>query len=710
MKIKLLRFYILIVPFALLIGCSKSDSELAFTPDPNPETPNEEEVVVQAGDVTLLVKSEPVTVELLNNLDDGSDVTTATHYVEVIKGVPYAYAGEEFIDSSEYYGEPARFKHSAVLPFELLANETNFDATEFADKCVQPNLTDNMSENCLNLNIWRPAGTTDDADLPVYVYIHGGAFESGSGQEANIIPDVVVAQSISDAGLNIRTEPFIAITFNYRLGLLGSLWQEDNGDTKGGNFGVGDQKRALEWVNQYISLFGGNPDNVTVFGQGAGATSIHYLQQTPDILVDLEGEDDIAGKYFSKSIMQSTPYGVGSRSYELAEDTYATIYDYAQESYPDKDIQSLSIDELLDIQQKVKNQISGRLFGLPDGVIEDIIADIIESLENGDSTTALIAKLSLKYASTLLAIEPRSKLTAFQPYLESHTECIDQGFFGCKEEANYKGYHVVEQAVDTQLKVPSVVGFNSEDSNSFTAALKLVFIINIELLDGIKLIDVVLQLLGDSDDIRDLPQIPDIPAYMLLSSIMYADYLSDSPLNYADFSPALDDTNLSGITENMGKFNDLNNQLIYKCAARDIAKQNSSESLASLYHFDYKAGFNTNVVDDSIFGTIGNLSCFSGVPCNEAELPFVFNRKYNSNGNEIAPTATDTQLMATISRLWFTDKLFEDNTYNNDIDNVLMIKRNDSDVGVVERLDGWDLVMNAGIDENTMNGICEAIY
>ncbi len=154
----------------------------------------------------------------------------------------------------------------------------------------------------MNLNIWRPVGVDADSDLPVYVFIHGGDFEYGSGSEALVHGDTVVAQGSDDG------KPFIYVSLNYRLGQLGTQWIK--GANEDGNYGLGDQKRALEWVHNNIADFGGNAQNVTVIGQGSGAMSIGFLQQ----------DDNIAGQYFQRAIMQSNPYGFEYPSYEVAKD------------------------------------------------------------------------------------------------------------------------------------------------------------------------------------------------------------------------------------------------------------------------------------------------------------------------------------------------------------------------------------------------------
>ncbi|MGH9130342.1 MAG: carboxylesterase/lipase family protein [Acidimicrobiales bacterium] len=126
---------------------------------------------------------------------------------------------------------------------------------------------------CLTLNVWTPA--TDDARRPVMVWIHGGAFVTGSG-----------AATWYDGAALARRGDVVVVTFNYRLGVLGFLYLGETsagtGDGAVGNFGLLDQLAALRWVRQNAAAFGGDPDCVTVFGQSAGAMSIGALFASPD--------------------------------------------------------------------------------------------------------------------------------------------------------------------------------------------------------------------------------------------------------------------------------------------------------------------------------------------------------------------------------------------------------------------------------------------
>ncbi|MGD2132931.1 MAG: carboxylesterase family protein [Maricaulaceae bacterium] len=155
-------------------------------------------------------------------------------------------------------------------------------ADSYGAACPQPDREDgggvgrmeNQSEDCLTLNIWVPADASAGADLPVMVWIHGGAHRLGSG----IAP-------LYD-GSELARQGVVLVTINYRLGLLGyfahpALTADAAPDEPLGNYGIMDQLAALEWVQDNIAGFGGDPDNVTVFGESAGAADTLYLLANP---------------------------------------------------------------------------------------------------------------------------------------------------------------------------------------------------------------------------------------------------------------------------------------------------------------------------------------------------------------------------------------------------------------------------------------------
>jgi para-nitrobenzyl esterase len=154
------------------------------------------------------------------------------------------------------------------------------DATEFGaipwqdEQALAPDMgrqTFRMSEDCLTLNVWSPAA--DGKKRPVMLWIHGGSFTSGSGS-------LPVYNGASFAAVG----DIVFVTVNYRLGVLGFLYL---GEVAGeeyatsGNNGILDQIAALRWVRDNIEAFGGDPDQVTIFGESAGAGSVATLLAMP---------------------------------------------------------------------------------------------------------------------------------------------------------------------------------------------------------------------------------------------------------------------------------------------------------------------------------------------------------------------------------------------------------------------------------------------
>jgi para-nitrobenzyl esterase len=151
-----------------------------------------------------------------------------------------------------------------------------------------------VSEDCLTLNIWTP--DTDGARRPVMVWIHGGSFLTGSG-----------SGGLYRGGMLARDGDVVVVTINYRLGALGFLahpalaedgqeWLDGREWSGCGNWGVADQVAALHWVREHIHVFGGDPDNVTLFGESAGGMSVACLLGI-----------DAAQGLFHRAIVQSGP-------------------------------------------------------------------------------------------------------------------------------------------------------------------------------------------------------------------------------------------------------------------------------------------------------------------------------------------------------------------------------------------------------------------
>lgn len=152
-------------------------------------------------------------------------------------------------------------------------------ADTFSPVCVQRGTypedapVEPMSEDCLYLNVWAPADATKGAKLPVMVWIYGGGLSNGSASTPLYAGDALARQGV------------IVVTANYRLGALGFLAHptltRESEHRASGNYGLLDQLAALGWVRRNIAAFGGDPSNVTVFGQSSGSISISVLCASP---------------------------------------------------------------------------------------------------------------------------------------------------------------------------------------------------------------------------------------------------------------------------------------------------------------------------------------------------------------------------------------------------------------------------------------------
>jgi len=168
-------------------------------------------------------------------------------------------------------------------------------ADAYGPACPQPERGDGggvgrfseQSEDCLTLNVWTPADFAARTRLPVMVWIHGGAHRLGSG-----------SARLYDGG-ELARQGVVVVSINYRLGLLGyfshpALTAAAGPDEPLGNYGIMDELAALRWVQANIARFGGDPQNVTVFGESAGGADIIFLLANPN-----------ARGLFAKAIVES---------------------------------------------------------------------------------------------------------------------------------------------------------------------------------------------------------------------------------------------------------------------------------------------------------------------------------------------------------------------------------------------------------------------
>jgi para-nitrobenzyl esterase len=203
--------------------------------------------------------------EIIVNTSAGKLLGVTDGKVASFKGIPYAAP-----PVGEFRWRP---------PQPISSWEGVRDAKEFGANCAQAGwgtapgkIAEGSSEDCLFLNLWLPADIKPNAKLPVMVWIHGGAFVGGSG--AGISGDAFANQGV------------ILMTFNYRLGRLGHFafpaLSNERPDEPKGSYAFMDQIAALKWIKENIAAFGGDPNNVTIFGFSAGGVSVHSLLTIPE--------------------------------------------------------------------------------------------------------------------------------------------------------------------------------------------------------------------------------------------------------------------------------------------------------------------------------------------------------------------------------------------------------------------------------------------
>jgi para-nitrobenzyl esterase len=202
----------------------------------------------------------------------------------------------------EYLGIPYAAPPVGSLRWEPPAPPASWSgtlqATSFGPHCPQaagPFGTASTSENCLYLNVFTAPGGSP-AGRPVMVWIHGGALVSGESDNYN--PTALVKDGVT------------VVTFNYRLGELGFLADSALASAQGdaGNYGLMDQQAALRWVRQNIAAFGGNPRNVTLFGESAGGLSVLSQLASPG-----------AAGLFQRAIVESGSYDLTQTSLAASE-------------------------------------------------------------------------------------------------------------------------------------------------------------------------------------------------------------------------------------------------------------------------------------------------------------------------------------------------------------------------------------------------------
>ena len=273
--------------------------------------------------------------------------------VASFKGIPYASAP---VGSLRWRPPQPAPESSAIR-----------SAHEYAPACRQPSIagsgSSRTSEDCLTLNVFRPFEIEDP--LPVMIWIHGGSFVSGNAGDP-----LFDGSKLAQAGV-------VVITLNYRLGAFGWLAHpalaEGSSNSVVANYGMMDQIAALRWVHDNVGAFGGDPDNVTLFGASSGATSVALLmlcEQARDL--------------FQKAILESVPGRERMRSMETAEAVGKQFLGAAGYGRNGADPRAIDSEVLLAAERILLSR-SSRSFGpTADGLLvkEDIAAGFAAGRES----------------------------------------------------------------------------------------------------------------------------------------------------------------------------------------------------------------------------------------------------------------------------------------------------------------------------------------
>lgn len=305
--------------------------------------------------------------------DSHSPTMKQSLLVELEQGKVLGHFDEEV---SEYLGIPyaasptGNRRWSSPEPVESWSD--TFEASDFGPSCIQPDIPasslyydppSETSEDCLSLNLWA---MPDSNEAPVIVWIHGGSLRMGGS-----------AQSLYN-GKEFARRGAIFVSINYRLGALGWMahpeLSNESENSVSGNYGLQDQIAALKWVQDNISAFGGDPENVTIMGESAGALSASYLLSSPK-----------AEGLFQRAILQST----NSRTFPALDQS---VYGLPPaESVGEKLLSEIGYDSLdaargADAQEIIDETTRARFS--PQGTIDDyyLPKQIIDIFDAGEAS------------------------------------------------------------------------------------------------------------------------------------------------------------------------------------------------------------------------------------------------------------------------------------------------------------------------------------
>jgi para-nitrobenzyl esterase len=267
-------------------------------------------------------------------------VVSADGEVRTFKGIPYA---------APPVG-PLRWKPpQPATPWSGVRK-----ATEYGARCIQTHVYDDMifpdpgpSEDCLYLNLWMPE-VHAQTPLAVMVWIYGGGFHAGATSEPR-----------QDAG-NLSRKGVLVVSMNYRLGIFGFFSHpelaRESGHNASGNYGLMDQLAALKWVKENIAVFGGDPNNVTIFGESAGSFSVSALMASP-----------LAKGLFQHAIGESGAFFSATRHAKTHTETEKTDAEFAKKTLGTDSLEALRAKPTIEILEAASREGAPGFFANVDG-------------------------------------------------------------------------------------------------------------------------------------------------------------------------------------------------------------------------------------------------------------------------------------------------------------------------------------------------------
>ena len=258
-------------------------------------------------------------------------VETPTEGIVAYKGIPFA---------APPVGDLRWREPQPVVPWEGVkiadtygdaASQTTWDPESFYGREWQASGSVPFTEDCLYLNVWTPAAGQTGKKLPVAMWIHGGGYREGFAYEPEM-----------DGGEDWASRGVILVQVTYRLGIFGffshPLLSAESPHGVSGNYGVMDQAAALNWIHNNIEQFGGDPDNIMIFGQSAGGGSVQTLLASPKSKDMIARAVSMSAGGLSEARMPAMPF-------DTIQNANKAMMDYFDKTTLE-DMRALSFDEL----------------------------------------------------------------------------------------------------------------------------------------------------------------------------------------------------------------------------------------------------------------------------------------------------------------------------------------------------------------------------